>query len=835
MRATATFMTLVLVTVFYVASQAESQNTHEQYTQEEKSALPTVMPDLPEPPETFFHPDRFVASEEGSHTSFAGHFADLLQDQKQIITSPARVRLSDATWLVPLGGITAGLFATDRQYSASLSQNPSTLRHYRELSNAGLASLVGAGAGLYLFSYPTHNPHWRETGFLAGEAALNSLIEVEALKYSLQRERPNQGGGSGQFLSSGTSFPSEHAAAAWSIAGVIAYEYPGTLPKLFAYGLASAVSFSRVHAREHFPSDALIGSTLGYLISQSVYGRRHDPELGGGAWESPHEFVTEPGMRTPPHMGSPYVPLDSWIYPAMERLAGLGYLKTESLGIRPWTRLECAHLLSEAADFAVDDDESSQVQELSQALSEEFAAESDRLEDEENLHGQLESIYQRSLGISGTPLTDGYHFGQSILDDYGRPFQRGFNMVSGFSAWAVAGPFVVYGRGEYQYAPSGPAPSAATLGFISTADYLPPDAPAAPAATTSRFRPLDAYVGMNLANWQLSFGRQSLWWGPSEGGAMALTDNAEPIDMFRVNRVSPFRLPSVLGYLGALRLDLFLGRLTGQEFINNGVLGTMAQGQYGQNLNSQPFLSGARISFRFTENFEFSMSKTTIYGGPGNPLTWKTFFQSSLNLHEANNEPLGDGRSVADFSYRIPKLRNWLTLYGEGFSEDEISPLNTPQKSVWQGGLYSAQLPKIPKLDLRLEGGSTSPVDFPNCNGCFYHNFQYVNGYTNGGQLMGSWIGRAAQGESITSNYWLSATRKIGIALKHRKIDGEFLPQGGTQNDVQLNSDFLLRSGVRLSGMLQYERWEIPLLAAGPQSNITASFELSYLPKVGRK
>ena len=830
MRTMARFMTLILVTAFYSANQAESQNTND-----EKSASTTAMPAWPAPAETHFHSDRFVASAEGSHTGLAGHFIDILQDQKQIITSPTRVRLSDATWLVPLGGLTAGLFATDRQYSASLSQSPSTLHHYRKISDAGLASLVGAGAGLYLFSYPTHNPHWRETGFLAGEAALNSLIEVEALKYSLQRQRPNQGG-SGQFFSSGTSFPSESAAAAWSIAGVIAHEYPGTLPRLFAYGMASAVSFSRVHGREHFPSDVFIGSTLGFLISQSVYRRRHDPELGGGAWESAHEFVTEPGMRAPGFKGSPYVPLDSWIYPAMERLAGLGYLKTASLGIRPWTRQECARLLSEAADLSVDGDGSPQVLELSQALSEEFSAESEGLgDDEQNLHAQLESVYQRSLGISGTPLTDGYHFGQTVSDDYGRPFQRGFNMVSGFSAWAVSGPFVFYGRGEYQYAPSGPAPSAATLSFVSTADYLPPNAPAVPVATTSRFRPLDAYVGMNLANWQLSFGRQSLWWGPSAGGAMALTDNAEPIDMFRVNRVSPFRLPSVLGYLGALRLDFFLGRLTGQQFINNSVLGTIPQGQYGKNLSSQPFLSGARISFKFTENFEFSMSKTSIYGGPGNPLTWKTLFESSLNLHEANNEPLGDGRSVADFSYRIPKLRNWLTLYGEGFSEDEISPLNTPQKSVWQGGLYSPQLPTIPKLDLRLEGGSTSPVDFPSCNGCFYHNFQYVNGFTNGGQLMASWIGRAAQGESITSNYWLSATRKIGIALKHRKIDRAFLPQGGTQNDVQVNSDFLLRSGFRLSGSLQYERWEIPLLAANRQSNVTASFEFSFLPKVGRK
>jgi membrane-associated phospholipid phosphatase len=831
-KAKTRFLTLILVMGFCLANQAEPQNAKEE--KGEKSELATDMAAPTKTPESGIADGFIAGSVEGSRTGFAGHFADLVQDQKQIITSPTRIRFSDATWLVPLGGIAAGLFATDRQYSASLSQSPSTLRHYREVSDAGVATLVGAGAGLYLFSYPTHNVHWRETGFLAGEAALNSLITTEALKYSFQRERPNQGSGNGQFFSSGSSFPSEHAAAAWSIAGVIAHEYPGTLPRLFAYGMASTVSFSRVRSREHFPSDVLIGSVLGYLISQNVYRRRHDPEIGGGEWESPHEFVTEPGMHSPAHMGSPYVPLDSWIYPAMERLAALGYLKTESLGIRPWTRLECARLLNEAADNTPDVDGSSQVEELSKALSEEFAAESDRMNGERNLTAQVESVYQRSLGISGTPLTDGYHFGQTVWDDYGRPFQQGFNMIAGTSAWAVAGPFVIYARGEYQYAPSAPPISAAALSFIGTADSLPPNASSTPVAIINRFRPLDAYVGMNFSNWQISFGRQSLWWGPSEGGTLAFTNNTEPLDMLRLNRVSPFRLPWIFEYLGALRLDFFLGRLTGQEFINNGALGTVAQGQYGKNLNPQPFLSGARISFKFTQNFEFSMSKTTIYGGPGNPLTWKTFWQSSAGVH-VNGEPLGDGRSVADFSYRIPKLRNWLTLYGEGFSEDEISPLNTPQKSVWQGGLYFAQLPKIQKLDVRLEGGSTSPVDFSTCNGCFYHNFQYVNGYTNGGQLIGSWIGRAAQGESIASNYWLSATRKIGIALKHRKIDREFLPEGGTQNDVQVNSDFLLRSGLRLSGTLQYERWDIPLLATTRQSNMTASFEFSYWPKVGRK
>lgn len=823
MRATTVFLLGLIAMTFRPSAQGQEQDKAKEPLRNQVGHVPQANP---------FNPKREADSDPGLRSGFSGHAKDFLEDQKQFWTSPARARLSDATWLVPLAGVSAGLFATDRQYSASLSKNPNTIHHFKTYSNAGVASLIGGGAALYVFSFPAHNEHWRETGFLAGEAALNSLVAVEAMKYSFRRERPFQSHGSGAFFHGGTSFPSEHSAAAWSIAGVIAHEYPGTLPKLLAYGLASSVSFARVGARQHFPSDVFIGAALGTLIAQSVYTRRHDPELSGGAWELPREFVSEAGAHSPSHMGSPYVPLDSWIYPALERLSALGYIQTMSLGMRPWTRLECARLLGEAAEHQAD--APADVQDIYASLSREFASEIDLPEDSENVHAQLESVYQRSLGISGSPLTDGYHFGQTIQNDYGRPFQQGFNTAAGTSVWAAAGPFVVYARGEYQYVPSAPAPSAPVLGFISTADYLPQNAPSVPVATTSRFRALDAYVGMNIANWQLSYGRQSLWWGTSEGGTLAFTNNAEPVNMFRLNRVSPFRLPGLFSLLGDMRLDFFVGQLSGQEFINNGVLGTQAQGQYGKNLRPQPYFSGGKISFKFNENFEFNMSKTTIFGGPGNPFTLKTLAESTFGVH-VNGEALGDGRSNVDFSYRIPKLRNWLSVYGEGFTEDEVSPLSKPGKSVWQGGLYAARLPKAPKLDLRVEGGYTSPVDFSVCNGCFYHNFQYVNGFTNNGQLMGTWIGRAAQGETVRSNYWLSSTRRVGIEMRHRKIDRQFLSQGGTQNDIAANADFLLRSGFRLSGTFQYERWQVPLLATGKQSNVTAWLQLSYWPKVHTK
>jgi hypothetical protein len=763
------------------------------------------------------------------------HLTDFAQDQEYIWTSPAHVRFADATWLVPFAGVTAGLFATDRQYSASLSTDPTTLSHYKTVSNVGIAGLAGAGAGMYLMSFTSHNQHWRETGFLAGEAAIDSLIPIEVMKYSLGRERPYQGDGSGAFFHGDTSFPSEHAAAAWAIAGVFAHEYSGTFPKLVSYGLASAVSFARVHGGQHFPSDVLVGSVLGYLIAQSVYTRHRDPELGGSSWASPREFVEDGSVHSPAQMGSPYVPLDSWIYPALVRLAALGYVRTAIQGMRPWTRLECARQVNETAELQAGADASAEVQKLHEALAQEFTTEVQLMSGEQNLHVQLESVYARSIVISGKPLTDNEHFGQTVLNDYGRPFQAGFNSMTGTSGWSAAGPFVIYARGEYQSAPSASSLSPAALDFISGVDGLPPNPPSMPVAAISRFRLLDAYVGMNVGNWQVSYGKQSLWWGPGEEGAMLLTNNIEPLNkMFLVDRVSPIHLPSFFGHLGDIRMEFFLGQVSGQQFVNNtagGLENSGMIGQYGQSLNPQPFLSGGKISFKFTPNFEISMSKTTLYGGPGNPLTLKTLFDTTFSIH-VNGRSVGDGRSALDFVYRIPKLRNWLSFYGDAFQEDEISPLNRPYKAAFQSGLYLAKVPRIPKLDLRLEGGTTSPVNFATCNGCYYSNGQYVNGYTNNGELIGTWVGRAAQGESIRSNYWLGPQNRIGVELRHRKIDRQYLAQGGTQNDASLNADFFVKSGFRLSGTVQYERWQIPLLALNRQSNIAVTFQLGYQPKV---
>jgi membrane-associated phospholipid phosphatase len=752
---------------------------------------------------------------------------DFTEDQRRIWTSPLHIKLADTIWLVPLGGFTAGLFATDRDYSASLSHSPTTIQHYKTLSDVGLAGLIGAGAGLYLFSFPTHNPHWRETGFLAGEAALNSLAVVEALKYSFGRQRPYQGDGNGSFFHGGTSFPSEHAAAAWAVAGVVSHEYPGTFTKLLAYGLASTVSFSRIHARQHFPSDVVVGSTLGYLIAQSIYKRRHEPELNGGSWESTDESTEEDQRsHSPTFMSSPYVPLDSWVYPAIERLGALGYVNTAYIGLRPWTRLECARLVDEASEnMPPEGFESGVAEGIYQALSAEFLPETERRSGAANQGAHLDSIYTRMTGISGRPLTDGYHFGQTIINDFGRPYAEGFNNITGMSAHAEAGPLSFYVRSEYQHAPAIPGYSPATQQAIANIDAT--TAFPYSRGTVDRLHVIDASIAFTVNNVQLSFGKQSSWLGPGRSGSLLLSNNADSMTMMKIESVSPFKIPLLSNLLGPLRAEYFLGQLGGTLFELNGntLIGP-------GNVNPQPVLSGYKANFKPTPNFEFGMGITAQFRGPGLPFTWgnfvRTFYVHNQSGPTASNANPGKRISSADFFYKVPRLRNWLTVYADTLVVDEISPIGSSRATV-NPGFYMPQLPKLPRMEIRAEGFN-EPITNEFAPGFVYFGARrYHSGYTNEQNLMGSWIGRAAHGGQGWVTYSFSPRTKLEAVYRHQQVSKDFIG-GGRSVDYSLQGQVLVSRDLSIAGWMQYEQWNFPMLAATGKSDVTASVQVTFYP-----
>jgi membrane-associated phospholipid phosphatase len=765
----------------------------------------------------------------------------LAQDQEGLWTAPARITVQDSVWLVPLGGITAGLIATDRDTSLHISNSLHTQNRYTSFSNYGIAALAGGTGALYLWGHFTDNDHAREAGLLAGEAAVDSLAIAEAVKYATGRNRPFQGTHNGEFWSGGDSFPSEHAAAAWSVASVLSHEYPGPLPKLLAYGAAAAITAARVESKQHFASDVLVGSAIGWLTGEFVYNTHHDPELGGGEWSSASEMLLGDHPYHPKDMGSPYVPLDSWVYPALDRLEAFGDVPEGFLGQRPWTRMECARLISDAGDEIAENPASlSEASRILADLDDEFARELNLLGGGTNRNARIESVYARVTGISGRPLSDGakYDYGQTIVNDYGRPYEEGTNAIAGASGWATAGPLVGYVRAEYQYAPSGPAlPLLAREVIAGVQAVLPAIPPGSPTPAIGQADLLDGYVGMQFEDWAITFGKQEQWWGPDKSGPMLFSSNAAPIEMLQINRVTPFTLPSVFRYFGPVRIQFFLGRLTGQNWVNSALTGIT--GSWTQSLDDQPFIDGGKISLKPTPNFEMGMGVTTILGGTGVPMTLHKFGQSILpiasNALPGTPSDPGDRRGGFDFTYRFPKLRNWLTLYGDAFTDDEISPWRNWNKAAVISGIYMPRLPKFPKLDFRAEGIYTDPPAIqPSLqHGFFYINDRFLSGYTNGGNLIGSWIGREGQGASAWTTYWFTPKDNLQFNFRHEKVSEQLIPHGGTITDAGASTSFWWHSTLSVTASVQYERWDFPVISQTRQTDLTTSIGLTFWPWSG--
>ena len=773
----------------------------------------------------------FQASAEQDNTLGERYLKNLFSDQKAIWTSPAKIRQDHLPWLIPFVSISGGLFATDSNVARQVSSSPSLISNSRNLANAGVVSLVAGGAGFYLWGRATQNDHARETGVLSSEAAIDGLIVAEVLKPITGRERPS-GNVRGRFFQGGTSFPSEHSVAAWSIASVIAHEYPDPPIKTAAYGIASAVSIARITSRDHFPSDIFIGSVAGYLIGRQVYAAHHNHDLPGANIGT---FVHDKEQFVVRASGATYVPMDSWVYPAIDRLSALGLIGTDIPSLRPWTRAECARLVQEAGNQMEIVTAGPSADAMYQALQQEFAAELegfDKISD-----ARIESLYARIGGLGGTPLADDYHFGKTMVNDFGRPFGNGANVISGFSGRTVAGPFAVYVRGEYQHAGRLPQESAATLQAIANADATPF---AVPNRTSSldRFRFLESYVSLNFHDNVISFGKQALWWGPGADSPFLFSTNAEPLPLLRFSRAKPIVLPWIFQYLGPLRFEAVWGQLNGQHFIALQDANATNVRFFAPPITPHSYIHGEKFSLKPTRNFEFAFSLTTLFGGPGFPLTLGNLARSygPGNVAAGSPKDPGDRRSAFDFSYRIPGLRDWLTLYGDSFTEDEFSPVSYPRKSSFRGGIYMPKLPRIPALDLRVEGVFT---DIPNLDfgldaGVEYFNTRFRSGYTNNGQIIGSWIGREGRGVTSLATYHLGAQSEIQLHYRNQKVNPLFI-QGGHVQDFGGSATFARAGGLVFGGSVQYEHWAFPALSPAPKSNVSAGLEVRFQPLNGWK
>jgi hypothetical protein len=514
--------------------------------------------------------------------------------------------------------------------------------------------------------------------------------------------------------------------------------------------------------------------------------------------------------------GLVYVPLDSWVYPAFERLFSLGYADSTYLGMRPWTRTSCLQILQETYPNLQDAPQDEEAWRIFQALATEFGVDTGQTTPQ----AELSDVYTRSMYIKGRPINDSFHFGQTLINDYGRPYQQGFNALDGFTAKAEGYHVSLDVRGEYQHAPGRAAYPESVQALIAEVDNTPLLAPEV-VPQTNAFRLINANLGVAVANHEISVGKAEDWWGPTQAGSMALSNNAEPIYGLRMNRVTPLRVPLLSDLLGPFRYEGLFGSLKGHRYPN------------------APWIHAEKFSFKPSRNLEFGFSRVVVFAGEGHvPLTFGSFWNSftsfsnvSLAQKESRNDP-GSRHSSFDFTWRLPWMEKWLTLYSDSIVHDDVSPLAAPRRAAVNPGLYLSHIPGLPHVDLRGEAVSTDPVSSTQGGSFIYYEFEYVDGYTNKNNLLGSWIGREGKGGQVWLTDWLSPKEYIQLGYRNAKVSKNFIPGGTTQNDFNIKAVLRLKDNLELNAFGQAEFWKVPALASGPEHDFTGSVQLTYYPKL---
>jgi hypothetical protein len=533
--------------------------------------------------------------------------------------------------------------------------------------------------------------------------------------------------------------------------------------------------------------------------------------VGASGRLAPVSSQANPDDHAATDASSTYVELDSWVYPALERLAAQGVIQYPFLGLRPWTRRAIYQMLEHAQGTESSDQ---LVQAVKKELFHDVALGPDALD--KDLF--IESVYNRTQFISGIPLNDSYHFGQTLTGDFGRPYGHGVQQIAGFETRAEHGRFSLFVRGEYQRSPSLPGYSPAIAGIIATQDNNPIQTYGNRPADNA-FRLLDTYASVEFLGQQFSFGKQSYWWGPGSASAMMLSDDAEPFYSFRINRTLPLYIPLVSRLLGPMRYDNFFGKLSGHLYPR------------------QPYFYGQKINFSPTRNLELGFSRDAVIAGDGStPLTfgnfWKSFTSVSSETNANSVRNVNGARHASfDFRYRLPGLRNWLTLYTDSLVHDDVSPVDAPRHAAITPGIYLSRFPFLPKLALHVEGGSSDITARAEGGKYYYYEGVYRDCYLNKRNLMGSWLGREGTGGQAWSTYWFNAQSTLQVGYRTLRVSRFFVPQGESQQAAYGELQYRWRDGLSLQFLFQAERWAVPALAPSPQTDVTTQFQISFSPK----
>ncbi|MEZ4600799.1 MAG: capsule assembly Wzi family protein [Syntrophotaleaceae bacterium] len=396
------------------------------------------------------------------------------------------------------------------------------------------------------------------------------------------------------------------------------------------------------------------------------------------------------------------LPLDSWVYPALDKLAGLGLIDSVLQGARPYSRIEAARQVREALAKSESADPPPAVHELLDRLERFFgdelgegAAPGSYLKPRELQFTYLyqdgdESVY------AGTDRVDARQYALNYNND-GIDYGEHHNGQLIFQAEAKLGEHVLLSARPL-------------LEILEDGD-------------STSFSLLHGKAALGLGPFEVSVGRQSLWWGQGRHGSLVLTNNAKPLDMVRITNPTPVLIPWIFKYLGPFRFDVFWSELEEDRVV------------------PEPYFAGLRLNVKPLPWFEVGASRTVIFGGDGRPdVGWDDFLTILGGKNLEGDEDNSNNIAALDARLRLPFL--WgAEIYGEYGGEDEAGSFLANR--AWLAGLYLPRIEPSGRASMRLEYADLSEID-TNSPPWYRHGI-YRSGYTYEGKIMGHHAGGGAK------------------------------------------------------------------------------------------
>jgi membrane-associated phospholipid phosphatase len=134
--------------------------------------------------------------------------------------------------------------------------------------------LAGAGAAAFAFG----EERMQNIGLISMESVLSSVGVATGIKYVVGRARPAEGQGPWSQTVSGrsnASFPSGHSAVAFAAVTPFAQEYDAP----WLYGVAAFSAAGRVAGNQHWVSDTVAGSLVGYVIGSWLWQSQRENRM----------------------------------------------------------------------------------------------------------------------------------------------------------------------------------------------------------------------------------------------------------------------------------------------------------------------------------------------------------------------------------------------------------------------------------------------------------------------------------------------------------------------------------------------------------------------------